>query len=115
MCANELIFFIHLANHQHPPPQPQQTQQIQTQSQQGQNQGQVNSFNTIQLRDSSKEIIRKKFQSYTYSLEQHQSLAAQHIQQFKIEYQNQLDNSMDEKIGLNQACYTFIDHVYFIC
>lgn len=68
-----------IANHQHPPPQPQQTQQIQTQSQsQHQSHGQP---------------------------QQHQSLAAQHIQQFKIEFQDQLDTSMDEKISLNQVCH----------
>lgn len=68
-----------IANHQHPPPQPQQTQQIQTQSQ-AQHQSQ-------------------------HGQPQHQSLAAQHIQQFKIEFQDQLDTSMDEKISLNQVCH----------
>lgn len=66
-----------IANHQHPPPQPQQTQQIQTQPQHQSQHGQP---------------------------QQHQSLAAQHIQQFKIEFQDQLDTSMDEKISLNQVC-----------
>lgn len=69
-----------IANHQHPPPQPQQTQQIQTQPQ-GQHQSQHG------------------------QPQQHQSLAAQHIQQFKIEFQDQLDTSMDEKISLNQVCH----------
>lgn len=68
-----------IANHQqHPPPQPQQTQQIQTQSQ--------------------------VHQSQHNQPQQHQSLAAQHIQQFKIEFQDQLETSMDEKISLNQVC-----------
>lgn len=68
-----------IANHQHPPPQPQQTQQIQTQPQ-------------------------VQHQSQHGQPQQHQSLAAQHIQQFKIEFQDQLDTSMDEKISLNQVC-----------
>ncbi|XP_055301287.1 cAMP-dependent protein kinase catalytic subunit-like [Sitodiplosis mosellana] len=68
-----------IANHQHPPPQPQQTQQIQTQPQSQQHQ--------------------------THGQPQHQSLAAQHIQQFKIEFQDQLETSMDEKISLNQVCH----------
>lgn len=33
----------------------------------------------------------------------HQS-AAQHIQQFKIEFQDQLESSLDDKISLNQVC-----------
>lgn len=66
-----------IANHQHPPPQPQQTQQIQTQPQ-AQHQSQHG--------------------------QQHQLSAAQHIQQFKIEFQDQLETSLDEKISLNQVC-----------
>lgn len=65
-----------IANHQHPPPQPQQTQQIQTQSHNQQHQS---------------------------NQPQHQLSAAQHIQQFKIEFQDQLESSLDEKISLNQV------------
>lgn len=66
-----------IANHQHPPPQPQQTQQIQTQSHNQQHQ--------------------------SNQPQQHQLSAAQHIQQFKIEFQDQLESSLDEKISLNQV------------
>lgn len=71
-----------IANHQHPPPQPQQTQQIQTQPQ---------AQHTAQQQHGQPQ--------------QHQLSAAQHIQQFKIEFQDQLETSMDEKISLNQVCH----------
>lgn len=69
-----------IANHQHPPPQPQQTQQIQTQPQ-------------------------HSAQQQHGQPQQHQLSAAQHIQQFKIEFQDQLETSMDEKISMNQVCH----------
>lgn len=86
------------ANHTHPPPQPQQTQQIQTQSQ-AQNHGQAQVISNQ---------ISNKFDLWTLNhpdllTKQHQISAAQHIQQFKIEYQDQIDNSMDEKITMSQA------------